>query len=86
MGRRVVKRRRDLFNKDAEPAPQDDKVALLKCMVECGFRFGVPFHVIRDRADVMESGFECPRCDGLRIRWENYEVFEISVDERKGEE
>lgn len=79
------KRRRDLFSK--KEVPQDEKAALFKCMAEqCGFRFGVPFHVIRDRADELVSGFDCPKCGCLYVRWENYDLFALPVDERPKKE
>ena len=87
---RVRKRRRNLFSRKKESVPQDGKVALFKCLSGlappvdklpvCGFRFGVPFHVLREQADALLSGFQCPRCEkanrpGLYIKWENYELF-----------
>lgn len=85
------KRRRNLFKK--EPVPQDEKVALFRCLAGekppvdklpvCGARFGVPFHVIRERADELLCGFVCPRCKCLYVKWENYEMFEIGQQGQK---
>lgn len=92
-GRVKRKRRRNLFKKVL--VPQDEKVALFRCLAGespvdklpvCGARFGVPFHVIRDRADELLTGFSCPKCECLYVKWENYKMFEIVVDERKGGE